>query len=63
VLARMSVTLYSWCRKDPRTGRWRVLRWKMDDEEAHAWAKAEGAELEKVPNSEELRVNLDGRQG
>jgi hypothetical protein len=54
------LTLYSWRRKDPSTGRWRLLRWKMGDEEARLWAEKEGAELEKVPNSEEVRV--DGRQ-
>ena len=58
----MPITLYSWRIKDPRTGRWRVLRWKMTEEDAQAWAKKEGAELEKVPNSEETRTDVDGRQ-
>lgn len=58
----MPITLYSWRRKDPRTGRWRELRWKMTDEDAQAWAAKEGAELEKVLNSAETRIDIDGRQ-
>lgn len=50
------ITLYSWRRKDPGTGRWRVLRWKMTDDDAREWAAKEGAELERAPNSEEVRT-------
>jgi len=52
------LTLHSWRRKDPRTGRWRVLRWKMTDNSARQWAEKEGAEIEKVPGSEEIRTDV-----
>lgn len=55
--------VHSQRRKDPRLGRWRELRWKMTDESAREWAEREGAELEKVPNSVEVRTDVDGRQG
>jgi len=57
----MPLTLNSWRRKDPRTGRWRVLAWKMTDENARQWAAKEGAEIEKVPNTEEVTTDVSGR--
>lgn len=56
----MPITLYSWRRKHPHTDRWRVLRWKMTDEDARRWAETEGAEIEKVPGSEEVRTEVPG---
>ena len=53
-------TLYSWRRKDPLTGCRRVLAWKMTEEDAHRWAAREGAEIENVPNSEEIRTPVSG---
>jgi hypothetical protein len=32
----------------------------MSDEDARRWAKRESAELEKVPNSEEVRTPVNG---
>ena len=52
----MPLVLYSWRRKDPRTGRWRALRWKMTDADAAAWAKREGVEIEQIPGSREERT-------
>ena len=56
----MPLTLCSWRRKDPRTGRWRVLAWKMTEDDARRWASRESAELEKIPNSEEARSAVSG---
>lgn len=56
----MQLTLNSWGRKDPRTGRWRVLRWKMTEDDARQWAARESAEIEKIPNSEEVRTAMSG---
>ena len=56
----MPLVVYSWRRKDPRTGRWRLLRWKMNDGDAQAWAKMEGAELERVEGSAEERTPTTG---
>jgi len=56
-----ALVLYSWRILDPRTGRWRTLRWKMTDEEAQAWAQREGAKLERVERSAETRTDVDGR--
>lgn len=57
----VAINLYSWRRKDPRTRRWRVLRWKMTVEDAKRWAKQESAEIEQIPNSEEIRTDVSGR--
>ena len=57
----MRITLYPWRRKGPLTGRWRVLRWKMTDEDAKQWAEKEGAELEKVPGSDKVRSDAWGQ--
>ena len=56
----MSIAVYSWRRKDPRTGRWRVPAWKMTDDDALRWAAREGAELERVAGSEETRTDVGG---
>ena len=56
----MPITLHSFRRKDPSTNRWRVLRWKMDNDQAKEWAAKEGAEIEKVPGSEEVRIPVSG---
>jgi hypothetical protein len=56
----MLITLHFWRRKDLHTGRWRVLAWKMTDDDARRWAAREGAEIEKVPNSEEARTAVSG---
>ena len=58
----MPLTLYFWHRKDPRTGRWRVLARKMTGEDARRWAKREDSEIEKVPNSEEVRTDVSGQR-
>jgi hypothetical protein len=57
----LPIALHSWRRKDPHTGRWRLLRWKMTDEHANRWAERERAEIEKVPNSDEIRTPVSGR--
>ena len=56
----LPLTLYSWRVLEPN-GRWRVLRWKMTEENARAWVKREGRKLERVEGSEETRTDLDGR--
>jgi len=50
----------SWRRRDPHTGRWRVLAWKMTEDDARRWAAKEHAEIEKIPNSEEIRTAVSG---
>jgi hypothetical protein len=60
VIYGMTLSLYSWRRKDPRTGRWRVLAWKMTEEDARKLSEREGTELERVPNSEEIRTPVSG---
>jgi hypothetical protein len=56
----MAIPVYSWRRKDPSNGRWRLLAWKMTEKGAKRWAEHEGAELERVPNSEEIRTPVGG---
>ena len=51
----MAITLYSWRRKDPRTGRWRKLTWKMTEEDARGWARKETVEIEQVEGSAQER--------
>ena len=51
----MPITLYSWRHKDPSTGRWRVLRWKMTEPDAAQHARVYGVEVEKVAGSAEVR--------
>lgn len=58
----MPITQYRWRIKDKRTGRWRELRWTMAPEEAAAWAAAEGAEIEQVENSAEVRHDVAGER-
>jgi hypothetical protein len=56
----MSVALYSWRHKDPCTGRWRTLAWKMTEEGARRWAEREQAKIEKISNSGEVRTAVNG---
>ena len=56
----MSLTLLSWGQNDPRTGRWRKLGWKMTEGDAAEQNRVYGIELEKVPESEEVREDLRG---
>ena len=56
----MVVTLYSWRHKDPCTGRRRVLRFKLSDDQAREWTEKESVELEKLPNSDEHRKSSEG---
>ena len=56
----MVVTLHSWRMKDPRTGRWRLLRFKLSDDQARDWTEKEGVELGKVPGTEERREGSEG---
>jgi len=47
-----------------KRGGWRDLSWKMTEAEAADWARANGVErIERVEGSEEVRTDLDGRQG
>jgi len=55
------LVLYSWRILDKRNGRWRLLQWKMTEDDAEAWAKREGAEIERVEDSAETRSDVDGR--
>jgi hypothetical protein len=56
----MSLEVHFWHRQDPRIGRRGVLAWKMVDDDARRWAEQEGAALEKVPGSEEIRTDVGG---
>jgi hypothetical protein len=56
----MPLKLYSWRRRDPHTGRWRGLHWKMTEVDARRWAAKVGAEIDKVPGSEEVRTEVGG---
>jgi len=59
-MASIVTILHSWRMKDQRTGRWRVLRFKLSDDQAREWAEKDGAELEKVPSTEERREGSGG---
>jgi hypothetical protein len=48
-----TVTLWQWQIRQS-TGRWRLLAWRMTDDDALAWAAGEGKELRKVPGSERI---------
>jgi hypothetical protein len=54
-------TFYSLRIKDPRTGRWRTLQFKLTEKDANAWAERECIELEMVPNTSEHREGRAGR--
>ena len=56
----MVTILHSWRMKDQRTGRWRLLRFKLSDDDARKWIEKESVELEKVPNTEERREGSEG---
>jgi hypothetical protein len=45
-----TVTLWQWQVQQP-SGRWRLLAWRMTDEDAAAWGAQEGRTLRKVPGS------------
>ena len=55
------VTVYRWRIKDKRTGRWRVLRWSMTEQNAIDWARKDGVEIKRVEGSREDRTDVDGR--
>jgi hypothetical protein len=55
-----SITVYRWRVFDTRKKRWRELRWHMTEIDAAAWAKAEGAQLERIEGSAEERHNVRG---
>ena len=58
----MGATHFLWRVREPRTGRWRVLRWKMTAAAAAAWAASQGViEIEKVEGSAETREDHYGR--
>jgi hypothetical protein len=54
-MATTVTILHSWRMKDQRTGRWRLLRFNLSDDQPREWTENEGVELEKVPNTEERR--------
>lgn len=56
----MAIVMWRWEEKDPRTGRWRVLRWMMDEVQAAERARMHQVELRKVPGSREERRDLYG---
>ena len=52
----MPLVLWLWEMKDPRSSSgWEMLSWRMSEETAAEWAKANGAELRKVEGSREER--------
>ena len=53
-----TVTVWSWRAREKLTKRWRTLSWKMTEEDATAWSRAEGREVEKVLGSAEERHAL-----
>ena len=55
------VAVYRWRIKDKRSGRWRVLRWMMTEEDAADWARKEGVEIERVEGLREVRTDVDER--
>ena len=56
----MIIPLCSWRRKDPRTGRWRVLAWNITDEDAKRWRTREKAQIEKLPSADAVRTAVGG---
>lgn len=55
------IVVWSWEARDPARRRgWRLLRWKMDEGDATAWAAANRTEIRKVAGSEEERLPLQG---
>jgi len=54
--------VWKWEVHDPkRRSGWRLLSWRMADQDAVAWAKTEGAEIRKVEGSREERRDVDRR--
>jgi len=62
-MATTVTILHSWRMKDQRTGRWRLLRFKLADQDAKAWADKEGVELQKVEGSAERRLGTKDEAG
>jgi hypothetical protein len=48
------ITLWQWQVKQDN-GRWRLLAWRMTEEDAAAWGRQTRRELRKVPGSAEVR--------
>ncbi len=58
------VIYWKWRVRDPkRRSGWRELSWRMTPEHAEQWAKSNDAEIQRVEGSEEVRTDVDGRQG
>lgn len=49
-----TLTLWQWQVRQ-ENGRWRLLRWRMTETNAAAWAAREGKELRQVPASAQVR--------
>jgi hypothetical protein len=60
--AMPAVVLWKWEIRDARRrSGWRLLSWRMAEEDAAAWEKAEGTELRRVEASREELQDPDGR--
>jgi hypothetical protein len=59
-MATIITILHSWRMKDPRSGRWRQLKFKLSDDDARKWIEKEGVELEKIASTEERRHGSEG---
>jgi len=56
------VVVWRWECPDPkrRTG-WRELTWKMTEDHAGTWARANATEVRRIEGSREERRDVDGR--
>ena len=57
------IILWRWRARGKLDRKWRELRWSMTEEQAAAWSKAEGRDIEKIDGSAEERVDRRGEIG
>jgi hypothetical protein len=55
-LGPRTVVVFRWRERDPkRRGDWQNVQWPMSDEEAAAYARRHGVELQKIDGTREER--------
>ena len=57
------IILWKWRARGKLDRKWRVLSWRMTEEQAAAWSKSEGRDIEKIEGSAEERTDHRGDIG
>jgi hypothetical protein len=59
-LTELMVIKWKWRARGKLNREWRELSWRMSEQEAAAWSKSEGREIERIEGSAEVRTDLRG---